>query len=366
MNWYENRHDEEFIYKRLSWDNWIENLTYNYITSGSIEYANDSDLKCTGKFNFTGYELPNENDLIRVYYRFKDDSGESQETALATFFASFSSITYTDTIGGLLATGTLNAESILSVLKNKKLGYPLTCKRGANAVEKARQLCEECNLRIHVYPSSFNLTSDYTFKESDNYLTIVNTLLDMAGYTKAFPDANGIIHLEPKNYDTETITFINNNQSIMYPEVENSNNYAETPNVVKLFFNTDTYSALATASNISGSRASLTNRGNREYTYVESVSNVGNGNISKLLRKRAEEVLKNKSADIEFVKWQHAYIPMKLNDTININYGDFIWSGYMDNYSIDLSPSVKTTSKAKRELSQAITIESSVQIFRGE
>lgn len=364
MNYYGNRYDEEFIYRRLSWESWIENLTYNYITSGSIEYSNDASLKVTGKFNFTGYELPNEEDLIRVYYKFKDENGESQEMALATFFTSFSSITYNDTLNGLQATGSLNAESVLSVLNNEKIGYPLTIKRATLAVSKVRELIEERNLKVNVVMSSFVLTSDYTFKENDTVLTVVNTLLSMADYKNAYPDAYGVIQIQPNNYAYNSLTFSNNRNSIMYPEIENQNVLSSTPNVVKLFMNTDSASILATARNVSGSKASLESRGNREVTYVESVSNVGEGNHSSLLKAKAEEVLKEKSNDVEYVKFQHAYLPMKLNDVININYGDFIWAGNLDNYSIELSPSVKTTSKVKRVVTEDVVITSEVEVYR--
>lgn len=364
MDFNKNRYDEEFIYRRLSWNSWIENLTYNYITGGSIEFSNDASLKVTGKFSFTGYELPNEEDLVRVYYRFKDESGESQEMALATLFTSYSSVTYNDTLNGLQATGSLNAESVLSVLNNEKIGYPLTIKKATLAISKVREIIEERNLKVNVVMSPFVLTSDYTFKESDTILTVVNTLLSMADYKDAYPDAYGVIQIEPRNYNYDSITFKNDKNSIMYPEIENENQLSSTPNVVKLFMNTDSASILAVAKNLSGSKASLEARGNREVTYVESVSNVGSGNYSSLLKKKAEEVLKEKSSTVEYVKFQHAWVPMKLNDVININYGDFIWAGNLDNYSIELSPAVKTTSKVKRVLTEDVVITSTVEVYR--
>ena len=77
-------------------------------------------------------------------------------------------------------------------------------------------------------------------------------------------------------------------------------------------------------------------------------------------------ILKDKSCDIEYAKFEHAYLPMSLGDSCTIDYGDKSWTGLLDNYSITLSPSVKTTSRVKRSLAQDIIIDSSTTIYRGD
>ena len=366
MNWFGNRRNEEFIFKRVNWENWEEHESYNFITSGSIEYAADAELKVSGKFNFEGYDTPDTNDLIRVYYRFSQ-GGESETIALATFFLSYSSIDYVDTLKGIKASGSINGESVLSVLKNKQVGRPFTIKKGTYSVVKAWELIEECGLRYSAptLNNSINkLTSDYTFKATDNYLTIVNYLMGVAGYKEVFPDANGIIQLEPLPKTHNELQFANDDNSIMYPQLSADNNWLSTPNVVKVLYNTDQACILATAKNLSGSRASLTSRGNREITYVEEVSNVGNGSLRKLLKEKAESLLKEKSSDIEYVKFQHALVPMGLYDKVNINYGNLTWEGSLENYSVELTPSVPTTSKVKKILDKNIVIDSNIQVYR--
>lgn len=368
MNWFGNRKNEEFIFKRVSWDNWQEHETYNYITSGTIEYAADAELKVTGKFEFEGYDIPDTNDLIRVYYKFME-GGESVEVALATFFMSYTSITYEDTLKGIKAKGSLNGESVLTVLQNKKVGRPFTIKKGTYSVVKAWELINECGLRYSA-PTLLNsmnkLTSDYTFKATDNYLTVINYLMGVAQFKEIYPDENGIIQLEPLPQKHNKITFINDDLSIMYPELAADNNWMTTPNVVKILYNTDTACILATAKNLSGSRASLDSRGNREITYVEEVSNVGAGSLRQLLKDKAETVLREKSSDIEYVKFQHALVPMGLYDTVNITYGLLNWEGSLDNFSIELTPSVPTTTRVKKILDKEIVIESNLQIYREE
>lgn len=366
MNYYGNRHNEEFIFTRVSWEGFNERENYNYITSGTIEYAVDSALKVTGKFDFEGYDLPNPNDLIRVYYRFTN-GGESVKHALATFFVSLPVIDYQDTIHGIKASGSMNAESVLSVLNNKKLGRPFTVSRSSHVLKIVQDLISECGLPIKLHESSsFQMTSDYTFKSTESYLTTINYLLSLASYKDAYPDEYGYIHLVPLNEEGNNLIFANDDNSIMYPQLSNENNWQTTPNVVKLVFNTDEYYMIGTASNLDGSRASLSNRGGRETTYVEEISNVGEGTRSLLLKQKAEEILKEKSTDLEYVKFEHCWIPMNLYDSVTINYSDRSWTGILDNFSIELSPSIKTTSKIKKSLVQDIVIDSSCTVYRGE
>lgn len=366
MNWYGNRHNEQFIFRKVSWDNWQEHETYDYITGGEIEYAIDAELKITGKFDFEGYEIPNPNDLIRVYYRFTNN-GETEETPLATFFVSYASLTYLETIKGMKAQGSLDGLSVLSLLRNKIVGRPYTIKKGTNAIYAAQELVSECGLNVNMEPTVFVLTSDYTFDSSATYLEMVNYLLTTAGFAEAFTDEYGVVQLvSNKSIPKRRVVFTNDDNSIMYPELVQENNWQETPNVVKLLYNTDEACVLATARNVSGSRVSLENRGNREITYAEEVSSVGEGAVSTLLKKKAEDILLEKSCDIEYVQFEHAYVPMCIHDEVVVNYGDMEWVGVLDNFSIELEPAVKTTTRVKRSLSQDIIYTSSAVVYRGE
>ena len=114
MNYFNNRRNEEFIFTNVSWDNWQELDDYNYIKNGSIEWAAEANLKVTGKFDFEGYVLPDPNNLVRVYYKFAS-GGEVEKICLATFFVDYSSVTYTDTLRGLKASGNINASSVLII-----------------------------------------------------------------------------------------------------------------------------------------------------------------------------------------------------------------------------------------------------------
>lgn len=367
--WNGNRHDETFIYRRVSWDTWQEHEDYDFITKGSIEQSADSELKVTGSFDFEGYVLPNESDLIRVYYEFIDDYDVQSSTAVATLLVSYADLDYYDTLKGIKSSGTLDGQSVLAILDDKKIGVPQTIRRNSNAVYEAEQLALECGLRTNVEPSSFSLSADHTFDAGASYLEMVNWLLSTAGYTEAFPDAMGVVQMLPyiaTQGRTDYEIFANNDESIMYPEIVETNNWQSTPNVVRLIYNTDDACVAAWARNETGSRASLDARGGREITYFEEISDLGEG-LSKAnsLRELAEQTLLEQSSDVEFVTFEHAYKPLTVYDPVQVNYAEMEWQGNVDDISIDLSPSMKTQTKVKRILAAEIEYTSGAQSYRG-
>ena len=367
--WNGNRHDEHFIYRRVAWLTWQEHEDYDFITKGSIEQSADSELKVTGSFDFEGYVLPNESDLIRIYYEFVDDYNVQASVPVATLLVSYADLEHYDTLKGVKSSGTLDGQSVLSILDDKKIGVPETIRRNSNAVYEAEQLAIACGLRTNVEPSSFALSADHTFDAGTSYLEMVNWLLTTAGYTEAFPDAMGIVQMLPyvsAQLRNDYTIFANNDESIMYPEIVETNNWQQTPNVVRLIYNTDDACVAAWARNEAGSRASLSARGGREITYFEEVSDLGE-DLSKAnsLRELAEQTLLEKSSDVEYVTFSHAYRPLTVFDPVQVNYADMEWQGNIDDISIDLSPSMKTQTKVKRVMTAEIEYTSGAQNYRG-
>lgn len=364
-NWYGNRHDETYTFRRVSWGTWQEHETYDYITAGNIESAMDSELKVTASFSFEGYVLPEVSDLIRVYYSFIDDRSEAVQVPLATLFISYADLTYTDTTKGIKAEGTLEGSSVLSVLMEQKIGVPKTIPKNANAVYEAEQLMRGVGLQTLAQPSAYSLSVDHTFDAGTDLLDMVNWLLKAAGYKEAYPDANGIVQLQP-SYVTgsEAVVFANNDQSIMYPQILRTNDWQKTPNVVRLVYNNDEACIAAYAQNVSGSRASLDSRGGREITYFEEVSDLSGISKANTLKEMAEKELRERSADIEYVKIEHAYVPIAIYDPVEISYSDLSWAGTADNINISLSPAAKTQTRIKRILTENIEINSGTTIYR--
>ena len=363
-----NRHNEKYTYKRVSWDTWAEHEAYPYITEGSLELAADSDLKVTGSFSFEGSELPDTSDMLRVYYDFDDDNGEHAHIALATLFISYADVEHTDTISGIKSKGTLDGASMLKALQQKIYGAPFTITANTNAIYKAVTLIKECGLNVEYTPDITVLSSDHTFDAGATYLDIIEWLCNTAGYIPAIPDAYGTIQLQPFTdtvNQTAAVSFTNDDNSIMYPELSVANDWADTPNVVRLLYNTDKACIIAEARNMSGSRASLDARGGREQTYYEETSELpdGSAKLTSLID-LADAKLRELSADIEYVTISHAYRPLMIYELIQVNYSEMSWSGTLDTLSISLTPGTKCQSKIKRELYDNIQVTKSGQVLR--
>lgn len=369
MEWTGNRHNETYTYKRVAWSNWQEHEAYPWITSGSLEYSANSELKVTGSFDFEGLEVPDTSDLLRVYYSFDDDNGEHVATPLATLFVSYAGLKHIDTREGVKSQGTLDGESVLKVLKDKIYGAPFTVQRGTNAIYKAQELIKSCGLNVRYTPSITVLSADHTFDSGASYLEIVDWLCETAGYTPAYPDALGTVKLQPYTdilRQAPTRTFINNELSIMYPEVEEANDWQSTPNVVKLFYNTDLACIIAEARNESGSRVSLDARGGREQTYYDEIGELPEdaSRITSLVD-LAEAKLRELSCDVEYVSFEHAYVPLDVYELVEVKYSTMDWSGTVENTSIDLAPTTKAQTKLKRELYDEIIVTKQGEVLRG-
>lgn len=369
MTWYSNRADEQYTYRRVKWSpgnagHFGEFETYGNITSGSVEMSAFTDAKASCTFDFEGGTPPDTTDLVRIYYSFVDDDGNSHEAVIGTFFVSYGDVKYTRDGESLKESGSANGSSVLSALIDRKLGAPYTIAANTDCVSTANTLITGFGLLTNSPTSPGTVTtSAHTFEPDDSWLTVVNWLLTSANYQACYPDPYGNVMLVPY-VDPEsraiTATFMDDAHSIMYPEVTMANDWAETPNVVRMYYQTDDECLAASASLVSGSRASLAGRGQREVTLVESVSELEGASQSARianLKKMAKQKLVDNAAEIEKVTLSHAFVDgMQPNDAIRIDYSDMTWRGNVTNMKITLSSSTKCQTSLRRFVSNALTI----------
>lgn len=345
IDYYGNRSKEQFIFRRVSYPGFRELEDYESIYGGSIELSALSTLKVSGSLDFTGETVPNDHDMVRVYYRFQDDFLDTSTECLATMFFSVADPTYNEAI----VEGSMDCSSVLVLLQRKSYGLPYTVPAGTNAVAKAAEIVRSFGLSVsYADQSSYTLSADHTFDANENYLGIVNWLLDAAGFSSAGVDAYGGVRLEKYQEPTERTvryTFRDDEQSIMLPEVKTSNDYQDTPNVVKLRHTSQYVTVWAAAYNIDPeSKASTVSRG-YENTYEEEVSELEGSTPAEMLanlKALALQRLVDKSSEIEKVEMTHCWLPINTNDAIGIDYrmADIGWKGAVTNAKIELAVSI--------------------------
>lgn len=330
-------------------------------TGGSIERSAFSDLRESGSLTFSGRELPDKHDLVRVYYEFVDSAGETTREPLATMF--FASID--PTYEGARVHGSASIESVLRVLASKTYGRPYTVAKGTNAIAKAIALCESVGLKTNAAECEYVLTKDHVFDENTAYLTMVNWLTSAAGYAGVFPDAYGIIQIVPyvePNERDPLWTFRDDERSIMRPEVIVSDNSAERYNAVRLYYETEEETLWASAVNNDPlSDLSVASRG-YEITLAEQVTELsGSTQAERIsnLKAMAKERLLDNSAGIEYVDLHHPYVPIKPNDAILIDYrmAGKQWPGSVTNQTITLEASLDTATRARRYLRAGLEVD---------
>lgn len=362
MSWTTDRRNERFSYSRVSYPDLQEMGEYGDIKGGSVDYTAFSPIKATCSFDFEGDE-PDTVDCVRITYSFDDAGGIHNDVMLGTFLCQYGDVSYKDCGGELVASGTAEGSSLLSVAANRVIGYPLTVPAGTNAIDKARNMLalgqdrDGLGLKVVRDTSDYVLQSPHVFKPDTTYLEAVNWLLSAAGFASADVLPTGEIalrrYVEPSRKVT-TYTFANNAESIMYRGVREEIDYMTSPNVVRMSYEDDNVSVSAVAKAESGSRNSLKARGNREITLYEEVTELGDGDKLELLKAMALKKLLDNGSDILKLSWSHAYVPIMCGDAVTVEYGGRKWDMNITNMSVSLAPSCKTDTKGRTFINSSI------------
>lgn len=361
-----------FIFRKVKWGTWEEAGEYGNVTGGSLELAAFTDIKASGSIDFDG-EAPDAEDLLRVCYELTDERGDYEMVPVATMLVECSKPTLTgDSRFRVSQSGSATLNSVLKVLKDKEYGAPFTIPAGTQAVAKAVELTESLGLRVNnPDPSAYALSGDHTFSADDaNYLAIVNWLLSAAGYSSAWIDEYGSVQMTPYIEPTErsvSMSFSEGDESVMLPKVPYKNDWQATPNVCRLYYETETESLRAASYNVDAEHpASLPRRGNREKTIRETVSELAGDTLSdrlENLKEMSRKKLIDNSAEIDYVEIGCPYLPLTPNMAVEVRYATLDWRGNVTNFAIDLGDDSNCKLEARRFVRTAIATETEGEVI---
>lgn len=363
-DWTGPRYDAGWIYRRISWGTWREVGEYDNITDAKISRSAFDTLKLSGSLNYIG-DAPDEIDAVSATYVFRDSAGEQVEQLVATFLVeadepSFSSLAS----GGVSKSGSAKFYSLLKVLSDTKCKIPYTIKARTNAVAAARRIIEAAGLRTNGQTSDYVIGADHTFSADDSMLTVVNWLLDAAGFASADTDAAGTVMLVPYVEPTEretTWTFTNDETSTISPGLDGENDWRDAPNIVVCIYETDEEYLYAIAKNVDpDSRASLPARNWRESSTVETVSELDGGTQAERL-KNLEDLAKKKlldnSSEIQYTKLESLYVPIDINSSIKTEYSGIDRRGAVTSMDITCDPSGTTSVKMREFIRRDLLVD---------
>lgn len=364
-NWKGARYDAGWTYRRVPWTAQDEEHgLYDQIEGASFDKSMNDSLKTSGSISYDE-SPPDEIDLIRAYYEFTDENGERVMHPVATVQVEAESPEFRSLTNGTTAqSGRLKAYSVLKVLSDMKLRKAVVIPAGTNAVKRAREIVEGAGLRTNAASSDYVTKSDKPFEETDTWLTVVNWLLDAAGFSSAHDDAFGVVQMNRYVAPSDmpiTWVFRNDDESTMGFGVVEENDWRSIPNVYTVNYSSETETLSATARNIDpSSRASLPSRGWREKGEVETVEELdGDTAQDKLenLMAIAESRIKSKSSEINKLKFSTFYVPVNVNDAVGVEYSDRIWRGSITNMGIEANPAGDTDIEIRNFIHHDLTIE---------
>ena len=366
IDWTGNRKNERYTYVRVKYPELYEAGEYGNIVSGSVSKSEFSSVKETCEFSFVGGDAPDAVDGVRIYYSFEDEGGNVASVPIGTYLVSYSDISHEyvgatwESEASTLESGSVSGSSMLSVLADVTLGYPMTVSAGTDYVGMAYDLARARNLKVSLARKGdgnvYRNAKDHTFESSDSLLTAINYMLNAADYAACRVDAYGTVIMEPyvpPIMARPAFTFKDGANSIIGMEVTEKNDYLTAPNVVKLVYESENECLYAEASNLKGSRNSLEARCGRELTlfdsdisFPDSISeeNEDTPGIHRneridYLKRKAERRLKDNSTETVHVEFEHPYIPIQGGDYARIEYGGKTFDVNVTNMDIDLSAS---------------------------
>lgn len=201
------------------------------------------------------------------------------------------------------------------------IGYSLL--EGTAIMDTAYTICRE-NMRAPVaIPSDTEkLHSSFVSNLDDNWLTFVADLISNAKYQFSL-DGMGAVTFD-KVLDIGSLrpvwTYDDGNSSILYPEIDDSRDLYNVPNVVEVIYSTGTrYMISRIVNNDPNSPVSVVSRGR------EKIHRVNNPSLSfnptqAYLDNYATQLLRDMSCLEHTITYTHGYCPVRIGDGVLLNY----------------------------------------------
>lgn len=365
MRWDGNRYKERWTFRRVTWPGMQEAEDYWQITGGSSSESQFKELKATGSVDFEGAQVPDEGDAVRVYYAFTDADGERWEGPVITGFLEVGECE----LEGALVKGSADLSGMLTVATTGP-GYPLTVAEGTKAVETAAKYLRALGLPVNAAPDTYTLSSAHTFDRDDSWLAIANWLLTAADFGSATTDPWGTVQMQPYVEPTERTpswTFADDGTGCSFPAIKARDNRADTPNVVRLWYEDDACGIYAEARNDDpGSEASTVAR-KREAPLNDEVTELAGDTPEKMLealKALAEKRLMDNSTRIEYVEVPGLFVPAQVGECAKVDYrrSSKEFTGGITAKEVDFGRGGETTLTMRRLLRPDFTVTTSGKV----
>lgn len=335
-DWGERFTSTRYRFMRVDRKTGDETEVIRCLKGGSITRNDDTTIKESAEASLVDkYDFG--PDLIRIHISATTVSGKQLDAVLGTFVP----VVPSRTITGAASEYSLKMYGRLQELVDDKFARPYTIEAGANAVEAAKKIVEDCGLTCVAESSdycisrarSYGVGADQANSDTnDTKIGAVNDLMALANFRAAHTDEMGRVILEKykapadiaPSWDyiegptarfetsmTEEYDYTSTaNHVVLRYEGENSD--GDTEVIVSEAWDNDPMSDLST---VSRGRAIT-----KSYTYTELPEGKTAAERRAYADARAETMLATAQSTIRRVKLTSVYAPLNINQTVNLEY----------------------------------------------
>lgn len=273
------------------------------------------------------------SDLVRVYLDASFDDGTVGHVALGTFTATVPS----RAVDGSLSEWEVRLSGRLGDVAEDQFERPVTIPAGSYAVAEAAAILQGCGLDVVSDESSWQLTSDWvvglggTEDSPTDKLSVVNRLLDLAGFSSAITDGMGRALLrryrDPADRNPSH-TFREGPLARFLAKADEERDASEVANVVVAVYSTQDAETIGVAYDDDPlspySTVTLGRRKVKRYEYQDGASQAQ-------ADAKAAELLRTQQSVIHRVTLSHVYAPVTCTDVVGVEWPS---AGISDTFAI--------------------------------
>ena len=294
------------------------------LDGGSVERNQDKTIKDGGSVRCIG-PLDLGPDLLRVYLDAKSDDGTAESVPLGTYLVK------TDSRATDGTNDEVDVELLgrLHELESCDFGAAFCVPAGSDLVAKAKEIVEGAGLACVAEPSPYR-SSDALFygistgeeqaSADGSKLAVVNDLLDRAGFSSAWTDGMGTVHLTKYVEVADrpiAHEFAEGMNARFLRDVTDSIDTGGVANVVYAVYKGEDGTVIGTARDDDPSSRWSTVSIGREITSKAEYSETA---TQQQADAKAAELLRTSRALKRKVVIKHVYAPIKCSDAVRVDY----------------------------------------------
>ncbi|MDR1713096.1 MAG: hypothetical protein LBR39_02930 [Coriobacteriales bacterium] len=345
MDWHSSNRQDEFYFTSVDPETMRDTGFLDMLMDGATVERNALTATKTAATVPFYSQLPEGNYWMRLYSR--STLGDDVATlCLGTFMPSVPA----RTVEYAMSTGSANLYSLLHLLEEQLLPYPLSLAAGTQSIAKAVELAQECGLATHADSSASVLQSTATFDAGTSYMEVVNWLLDYAGFRSVDIDPQGAAlmrrYYDPA-LDQPAYTLTDDGAAAFAPQVTHEMDEFAVPNrLVALCSNQEQTLTAVVDNDDPANRYSIPSRGR----VIATAAEIEQIDSQEALEAWAASQLYSKTSAVESVTITTPYQPWDINDAVRIEYkaAGLDFTGTVVSKSMALTPGMPTSTRLRR------------------